>query len=216
MSDEPGPRQRSRLSHGAKNSGRAPDGARPDDLDRATGKQNSQGRRENVRSREKVTGHVHDERRAIYYVKETIMIAAVMLMSVALVGALCVIAYTLATFALPLMLGFAAARFAHYTGSGLIGAGLIGLIAAAAGFALFAVLFARLRSPIPRLVVALIFAAPAAIAGYALVHGVTHEAIPSAIWRQTFFIIGGAFVGVSALMRLAGSKNSSGFVRTID
>ncbi len=52
------------------------------------------------------------------------MIAAVMLMSVALVGILCVVAYTLATYALPLMLGFAAARFAYHTGSGLIGAGL--------------------------------------------------------------------------------------------
>jgi hypothetical protein len=35
---------------------------------------------------------------------------------------------------------------------------------------------------------------------------VTYEAIPSAIWRQIFGIIGGALVGVSALMRLAGSK----------
>jgi hypothetical protein len=65
--------------------------------------------RTNVRGHQKITGHAHDERRAICYVKETIMIAAVMLMSVALVGILCVVAYTLATYALPLMLGFAAA-----------------------------------------------------------------------------------------------------------
>ena len=70
------------------------------------------------------------------------MIAAVMLMSVALVGILCVVAYTLATYASPLMLGFAAARFAYHTGSGLIGASFIGLIAAAAAFAVFSVLFA--------------------------------------------------------------------------
>jgi len=57
--------------------------------------------------------------------------------------------------------------------------------------------------------VALIFAAPAALAGYALVHGATHEAIPSAIWRQIFCIIGAALVGVSALMRLAGSKTAA-------
>jgi len=144
--------------------------------------------------------------------KETIMIAAVMLMSVALVGILCVVAYTLATYALPLMLGFAVARLAYHTGSGLIGASFIGLIAAAAAFGVFSVLFAKLRSPILRLIVALIFAAPAAIAGYALVHGVTHEAIPTAIWRQIFCFIGGALVGVSALMRLAGSS----FVRKID
>ena len=140
------------------------------------------------------------------------MIVAVMLMSVALVGILCVVANTLATYALPLMLGFAVARFAYHTGSGLIGASLIGLIAAAAAFAVFSLLFATLRSPILRLIVALVFAAPAAIAGYALVHGVTHEAIPSAIWQQIFCFIGGALVGVSALMRLAGSS----FVRKID
>ncbi len=88
----------------------------------------------------------------------------------------------------------------------LIGAGVVGLIAAAAAFAVFPVLFAMLRSPILRFILAMIFAAPAALAGYALVHGVTHEAIPSAIWRQIFCFIGGALVGVSALMRLAGSK----------
>jgi len=140
------------------------------------------------------------------------MIAAVTLMSVALVGILCVVAYTLATYALPLMLGFAAARFAYHTGVGLIGASFIGLIAAVAVFGLFAVLFAKLRSPILRLILAMIFAAPAALAGYALVHGVTHEAMPSAIWRQIFCFIGGALVGLSALMRLAGSS----FVRKID
>lgn len=128
---------------------------------------------------------------------------AVMLMCVALIGILCVIAYTLATYALPFMLGLAAARFAYDTGSGLIGAGLIGLVAAAASFGFLVVLFVTLRPPVLRLIVALVFAAPAAMAGYALVHGVTHESVPSEIWRQIFCVIGGIFVGVSALMRLA-------------
>jgi hypothetical protein len=100
-------------------------------------------------------------------------------------------------------------RFSYHTGAGLIGAGFIGLVAAAIAFGVFAVLFAKLRSPILRLIVALIFATPAAIAGYALVHGVTYETIPSAIWRQIFCFTGGALVGVSALMRLAGSKTAA-------
>jgi hypothetical protein len=61
-----------------------------------------------------------------------------------------------------------------------------------------------LRSPALRLIVALIFAAPATVAGYALVHGVTREAVPSEVRRQIFCVIGGGFVGVSALVRLAG------------
>lgn len=128
---------------------------------------------------------------------------AVMFMSVALVAILCVIAYNLAVYALPFMLGLTAARFAYETGSGLIGAGLVGLFSAGVAFGLLALLFETLRQPVLRLIVALVFAVPAAIAGYALVHGVTRESVPSEVWRQIFCIIGGGFVGVSALMRLA-------------
>lgn len=129
---------------------------------------------------------------------------AVMLMSVVLIAGLCVLAYTLAVYALPFMLGLTAAQFAYNTGSGLIGAGLVGLVAAVAAFGVLVLLFDALRSPLLRLIVALAFAAPAAVAGYALIHGVTKESLPSEIWRQIFCIVGGAFVGVSALLRLAG------------
>ncbi|MFA5968412.1 MAG: hypothetical protein WC816_04110 [Sphingomonas sp.] len=137
---------------------------------------------------------------------ETIMIA-VMLMSVALIAGLCVLAYTLAVYALPFMLAVEAARFAYATGSGLIGAGLVGLVAGAAAYGLLVFAFASLRSPVLRMIVALIFAAPAAVAGYALVHGVTGEAVLSEVWRQIFCIIGGGVVGVSALLRLAPPMN---------
>jgi hypothetical protein len=133
----------------------------------------------------------------------------VMLMSVVLIAGLCVLAYTLAVYALPFMLGLTAAQFAYQTGSGLIGAGLVGLVAAGVAFGILALLFDTLRSPILRLIVALIFAAPAAVAGYALVHGITKESVPSEIWRQIFCIIGGGFVGISALMRLAAAPTNS-------
>lgn len=130
------------------------------------------------------------------------MIAAV-LMSCALIAVLCIVAYTLATYALPFMLGMAAAQFAYQTGSGFIGAGIVGLVAAGAAFGVLAFLFSSMRSPILRVIVALVFAAPAAVAGYALVHGITKEAVPSEIWRQIFCLISGGFVGISALGRLA-------------
>jgi len=132
---------------------------------------------------------------------------AVMLMCVALIAGLCVLAYALAVYAFPFMLAVEAARFAYATGSGLIGAGLVGLAAGAAAYGLLVFLFASPRSPIPRLIVALIFALPAVVAGYALVHGVTREAAPPEIWRQIFCIIGGGFAGVSALLRLAAPMN---------
>ncbi|WP_425524258.1 hypothetical protein [Rhizobium lemnae] len=132
-----------------------------------------------------------------------------MLMAVALVAGLCVLAYTLAVYALPFMLGVEVAKWAYASGSGLIGAGLVGLVAGAAAYGLLIVLFMVVRPPILRLAVALVFAVPAAVAGFALVHGITREAVPSEIWRVLFCLIGGGITGMSALMRLAGSTAST-------
>lgn len=126
-----------------------------------------------------------------------------MLMAVALVAGLSVLAYTLAVYALPLMLGTEAARCAYASGSGLIGAGVVGLVVGAAAYGLLSVLFMAVRPPILRLAMALVFAAPAAIAGYALVHGITRDAVPSEIWRVIFCLIGGGVTGLSALMQIA-------------
>ena len=125
------------------------------------------------------------------------------LLGVVLVGLLCALAYTLATYALPFMLGLAAARLAYDTGAGLIGAGFVGLAAGAVAFGVLTFLFSTLRSPILRFAVMIVFVAPAAIAGYALVHGTVRQAVPSEFWRQVFCIMGGVAVGVSAWLRLA-------------
>jgi len=125
-----------------------------------------------------------------------------MLMAIALVAGLCVLAYTLAVYALPFMLGVEVARWANASGSGMIGAGLVGLVAGAVAYGLLIVLFVAVRPPILRLAVALVFATPAAVAGYALVHGITRDAVPSEIWRVIFCLIGAGGTGLSALMRL--------------
>jgi membrane protein implicated in regulation of membrane protease activity len=69
-------------------------------------------------------------------------------------------------------------HFTYYAGSGMIGTGLVGLMAGATAFGVFSVLFVSLLPPILRLAMALVFSVPAAIAGYALVHGMTHETVP--------------------------------------
>lgn len=130
-----------------------------------------------------------------------------MLMTVALVAGLRVLAYTLAFYALPFMLGVEVARWAYASGSGLIGAGLVGLVTGAVAYGLLIVLFMAVRPPILRLAVALAFAVPAAVAGYAMVHGITREAVPSEVWRTIFCLIGGGVTGLSALMRFVGDVN---------
>lgn len=124
-------------------------------------------------------------------------------LSAVLILAMCALAYLLATYALPFLFALLVTRFAFATGAGYIGAGIVGIVAGVAAYGFLAYLYATLRSPILRLFIAVIFAVPAAIAGYALVHGITGEAVPSEVWRQIFCIAGGAFVGLSAMARLA-------------
>jgi len=81
---------------------------------------------------------------------------------------------------LALMLGVSAAQLFYQTGAGFIGAGLVGVVAVVG---VMARLFDPLRAPILRLIVALVFAAPTAIASDGLIHGVTKQAVPSEIWR---------------------------------
>ena len=128
-----------------------------------------------------------------------------MLMTMALLAGLCVLAYTLAVYALPFMLGVEVARWAYASGSGLIGAALVELVTGAVAYGLLIALFMAVRPPILRLAMALVLAAPATVAGYALVHGITREAVPSEVWRTIFCLIGGGVTGVSALMRLTGT-----------
>lgn len=135
---------------------------------------------------------------------------AMIVVTIMLIGMTCVLAYTLAIYALPFMVALAATRFAYGTGAGWIGAGIVGLVAGLASFGILTFLFDTLRAPILRIALALIFAAPAAAAGYPLVHGVTGEAVPSPVWRQIFCLAGGALVGATAVMRLTTSADLQG------
>ena len=128
---------------------------------------------------------------------------AILIMCVMLTGTLCVLAYHFAVHALPIMLGFLVAHIAYGTGAGLIGAGTVGLVAGAVAFGLLSAVFVSVKSPFARIIIGLIFALPAAGAGYALISRVSASAVPSEIWRQIFCIIGGVFVGAAAFTRLA-------------
>jgi hypothetical protein len=128
---------------------------------------------------------------------------ALIIMSMVLIGALCVLAYRLAVYALPVMMGFEIARIVYQTGAGMIGASLIGFIAGAVAYGLISVLFVSLRSPVARIAVGLIFALPAAGAGYTLISGISANTITSELWRLMFCVFGGLLVGSAAFMRLS-------------
>ena len=128
---------------------------------------------------------------------------ALIIISTVLIGTLCVLAYRLAVYALPVMLGFEITHIAYQTGAGMIGASIIGFIAGAMAYGLLSVLFVSLRSPATRITVGLIFALPANGAGYALVSRISANAIPSELWRLIFCALGGFLVGAAAFTRLS-------------
>ena len=122
----------------------------------------------------------------------------------AAIGFLCWLAFTLAVYALPLLAGVTAGLWAYEAGTGAVGSFLVGAAAAGAVAIVGQLAFAFARPIWVRVIVAGLFAGPAAIAGYAATLGIGRLAIPSETWQMAVAIIGAAAVGVTALFRMAG------------
>ncbi|AWB25814.1 MULTISPECIES: hypothetical protein [Methylobacterium] len=138
------------------------------------------------------------------------MIILAILASVAAIGVLCWLLFTLAVFALPAFVGFAAGAWANGTGAGIAGAILVGMVAAAVTFAVGQLLITFARPMWLKLGVAIVFVAPAAVAGFHATHGIVKHLMPSDVWQITFSVIGAIAVGITAFARVAGMAKASG------
>jgi hypothetical protein len=118
-------------------------------------------------------------------------------------GTMLVLLFTLAIYAVPFFVGLTVGMWAFETGAGVIGAVVVGLVAGAVALFAAQLLFASVRSLALRAVIALLFAAPAAVAGYHAVLGISALLVPSEAWQHVFAAIGGLVVGVSAAVQLA-------------
>lgn len=128
---------------------------------------------------------------------------------VALLAALCALAFHLAIYALPLMVGLTAFRLAYGAGGGFLLSCLAGISAALVSITLAVMALRLMQNPIARLVVMMLSATPSAIAGYMLVHGVAHAAIPSALMLNTVCGAGGLLVGLAAMRNLNGLSRTT-------
>jgi hypothetical protein len=115
---------------------------------------------------------------------------------------LCWLLFALAVYALPFFAGLSAGLAAYHSGSGPIGAVIVGVVAGAVTVLLGQVAFATVRSPLIRGTVALLFAAPAALAGYYAALGLAHLAIPGEGWRGAIAVVGAIIVAVTAWVRM--------------
>jgi hypothetical protein len=118
------------------------------------------------------------------------------------IGGFCWLLFIFAVYALPCFLGLTAAIAAYHNGSGVLGA--IALAVGVAAITVFVgqILFATIRSPIVRTAIRLLFAAPAAVAGYHVALGFGHIAGLPPGWREAFALIGALAVGATAWMRM--------------
>ncbi|WP_439575394.1 hypothetical protein [Phreatobacter sp.] len=132
------------------------------------------------------------------------MIILAILASLAAIGLLCWLLFTLAVFALLAFVGVTAGAWAHGTGAGIPGAVLVGAVAAALTLAAGYLLITFVRPMWLKLLVAIAFVAPAAIAGFHATHGIVKHLMPSAGWQITFSVISAIAVGITAFVRVAG------------
>lgn len=124
----------------------------------------------------------------------TMLIIGVLLNIVGL-GIFCWAAFALAIHALPFFVGMTVGIYSFQAGAGPIGAAVVGLVAAGFTFMVGRYAFSVARSPIVRLLIGLLFAVPAARAGYSVTLVFAHLGLPSEWWRESFAAIGAIAVG---------------------
>ena len=120
------------------------------------------------------------------------MIVLGLILSVFAIGFFCWLLFTLAVYALPCFVGMIAAFAAYHHGYGVFESGIIAVIVGALTLAAGQVLFAWVRVPLLRAGIALMFAAPAAVAGYHATLGIAHIAMPHDTLSGVLAYIGAA------------------------
>ena len=118
-------------------------------------------------------------------------------------GALCWLLFHLATLALPLVAGISAAMLAYESGAGLLGAGVVGFLVGVATLSVGQFLFATMRSPTLRVLTAMLFATPAAVVGFSVVHRIMVAGDSNEVWAVILGVIGAAVTGGVAIAKVS-------------
>jgi hypothetical protein len=123
------------------------------------------------------------------------MIIIGVLLNVVGLGVFCWALFALAIHALPFFVGMTAGIYTYQTGAGPLGAIVVGFVLGGVTLVFGRYAISVARSPIVRLVIGLLFAVPAAHAGYDVTLAVAHFGIPEGWWRESFAVLGAIAVG---------------------
>ena len=130
------------------------------------------------------------------------MVVIGLVLSLVGLGFFCWLLFTLAVYALPFVAGLTAGLAAFHSGAGVIGALIVGVLAGGATLAIGQIAFATVRTPLIRVLIGLLYAVPAGIAGYHASLGLAEIGVPSEGWREAFAIVGAVLVGTTAFARM--------------
>ncbi len=119
------------------------------------------------------------------------------------IGFFCWLLFTLAVYVLPFFASVTAGLAAFHSGAGVIGAIAVGAVAGIITLIAGQLAFAVIPSLLIRVAVGLLFAVPAAVAGYHATLALAQIGVPSHGWREAFAIIGAILVGGTAWGRMA-------------
>jgi hypothetical protein len=110
-----------------------------------------------------------------------------------------------------LFAGLTAGLAAYHSGSGSIAAIAVGAIISVIVLFVGQVAFRTLQSTLARAAVALLFAIPAAVAGYHAAHGLSLLIVPVEAWREAMGIAGAIMVATIAWARITlSARNDAG------
>lgn len=109
--------------------------------------------------------------------------------------------FTLAVFALPIFAGVAIGLWAFHTGAGVLGGIVVAVVAAGATFGIGQLALAFVTWTWLRLMITVLYVAPATFAGYNATHGIAQMAMPSPTWQTIFAIVGATAVTITAFIR---------------
>ncbi|MBB4373693.1 hypothetical protein GGD63_006521 [Bradyrhizobium sp. cir1] len=106
------------------------------------------------------------------------------------IGFFCGLLFTLAVFALPFFVGLTIGAWAFHTGAGALGGIAAGLVAGGATIGIGQLALAFVPWTWLRLLINLLYVAPATAAGYSAMHGIAQMAMSSPAWQTDFAVVG--------------------------
>ena len=110
----------------------------------------------------------------------------------------CALLFRFSIYALPLFVAFAAASASYRSGSGIIAALAAAAVAAIILLAVAQLALAFAKSDLTRAAIGVVFAAPAAIAGYHAVHGIAAATMPPSVWQLVVSLLGAAIIAAAS------------------